>query len=396
VMVRNCAPVSKINVAGLSLMVACTRSKGKSYVRDGTTRTLVAQPFDLRKFQLAGEPISIAEQVYGFSTSLTDTLLYSSTSAGHRQLTLFDREGKILGTVGDPGDYDDVAFSPDGKRAVVARLDVSSNSENFWMIDLIRGISTRFTFDSATDGRPVWSPDGSSIVFASSRGGGLDTIYRKLSNGGGNDELLFKSDYSVAPVSWSNDGRFLLVNSSTATSDQNMSVLPLDANGYASGKKPFIFVQEGVGGDGQFSPGPAGHPRWVAYTSDESGRSEIYVRPFDSASPTGTASNGGKWQVSAEGGVSPRWNKNGKELFYIALDGTVMSVEVGDTMGFRPGTPTPLFRPRGFSTPAKTEVYWDVSPDAKKFIFAVSPPINGTAAPVRLSVVLNWTSLLKK
>jgi Tol biopolymer transport system component len=365
------------------------------YVRDGATRTLVAQPFDVRKLEMSGEPVRIAEQVYGFSASLTGMLIYGSAAAGHRQLALFDRQGKILGTVGDPGDYDGMAFSPDGKRVVVARFDFVSASENLWMIDLVRDISTRFTFESASDGDPVWSPDGSRVAFASNRGGTPDTIYQKLSNGGGNDELLFKSEHSVVPLSWSDDGRFLLFDGPTPASDQNISVLRVDTNEHPIGK-PFPFAQDGVGDEGQFSPGPAGHPRWVAYSSNESGRSEIYVRPFDSSSPTGTPPSGAKWQVSAEGGISPRWNKSGKELFYMALDGTVMTVEINDAGTFRAGKPKPLFKPKGFSTPAKTEVYWDVSSDGKKFIFTVSPSAVGTAPPARLSVVLNWTTLLRK
>lgn len=368
------------------------------YVRDGTTRTLVAQPFDLRKLELAGEPVPIAEEVYNWSASLTDTLVYSGSvlAAGHHQLTMFDRQGKILGTVGDPGDYDSVAFSPDGKRAVVARFDFPSGSENLWMIDLVRDISTRFTFDSASDGDPVWSPDGSSIVFASDRGGTFDAIYRRSSNGGGDDELLFKSDHGADPESWSNDGRFLLFDTvSSASASDQISVLPVDTNGHVTGR-PLPFAQGSVESEGKFSTGPASHPRWIAYSSDESGRSEIYVRPFDPNSPTGTPPSGGKWQVSADGGVSPRWNKSSKELFYVALDGTVMSVEVSDTPAFRAAKPKPLFKPRGFSTPAKTDVHWDVSSDGKRFIFAVSPSPIGTAAPARLTVVLNWTSLLKK
>jgi len=364
------------------------------YVRDGTSRTLVARPFNLRKLALAGQPVRIAEQVDSFSASLTGILVYSTDLAvGHRQLMLFDRRGKILEAVGDPGDYDGMAFSPDGERVVVARFDFSSNSENLWMIDLARDISTRLTFDSATDGAPVWSPDGSHIAFASNRGGTPDTIYQKLANGGGADELLFKSVHAVDPTSWSGDGRSLLFSGPTPASDQNMSVLAMDKNGQVIGR-PLPFVQEGVGSEGQFSPGPDGHPRWIAYTSNESGRSEVYVRPFDPRSPTGSPQAGGKWQVSAEGGHSPRWNKNGKELFYVALDGTVMSVELNGTGGFQAGKPKPLFKPKGFSTPAKTDVHWDVSGDGKKFIFVVSP--SATSAPSRLTVLLNWTSLLKK
>jgi len=361
--------------------------------------TVMAQPFDLGKWELMGEPVPIAEQVVSASASLTGTLVYSSGGAATetRQLTLFDRQGKILGTVGEPGLYYSVAFSPDGKRVVAQRENLQSSNDNLWMMDLARGISTRFTFNSGNDDRPVWSPDGNRIVFASDRGG-HDELYQKLSNGGSEDELLFKneSDSIVLPLSWSGDGRFLLFGDLTSLEDLTISVLPMDANGHATGK-PFSFAQKGLGIEERFSPGPNGRPLWVAYSSNESGRWEIYVRPFDPNSPTGTPPGGGKWQVSTQGGLSPRWNGNGKELFYVTPDGTVMSVEVSGSSAFQSGTPKPLFKPKGFRTiSGGIAADWDVSSDGNKFIFAVPPSAGGTAPPTRFTVVLNWPSLLKK
>jgi WD40 repeat protein len=267
------------------------------------------------------------------------------------------------------------------------------------MTDLVRGMSTRFTFDSGNDTNPVWSPDGNRIAFASDCADQLD-VYQKLSNGGGDDELLFKGPgYNVRPLSWSSDEHFLLFGGGTSISDVNISVLPLDANGHAAGK-PFPFAQKGLGIEEKFSPGPQGHPLWVAYSSNESGRWEIYVRPFDPTSPTGIPPGSGKWQVSTQGGVSARWNSNGKELFYVALDGTVMSVEVsGTAAAFQSGIPKPLFKVKGFSSTTISGVtfaYWDVSPDGKKLILAVLPPASAAAPPPRVTVVLNWPSLLKK
>jgi eukaryotic-like serine/threonine-protein kinase len=362
-----------------------------------TTGPLMVQPFDLRKLSLAGEPVPIAEQVLAghFSASLTGTLIYASgaSSALTGQLTLFEREGKVLGTVGAPGYYDSVAFSPDGKRLVASRADPQSGSESLWMMDLERGISTRFTFDSHDDFLPVWSPDGNRVAFASDRLGAYH-VFQKLSNGGGDDELLFKSDQGAGevPLSWSGDGRFLLLGQEPQGSATNL-LLPLDKEARAAGK-PFQFAEKGIGIDLKFSPGPQGRPLWVAYTSNESGRDEIYVRPFDPNSPTGTPAGAGKWQVSTEGGANPRWDGNGKELFYAELNGTVMSVEVGDSNGvFQSGIPKPLFKPKGF-TPQPSHYYWDAGPDGKKFIFVVSVSASGAAPPARFIVVQNWPSLL--
>jgi eukaryotic-like serine/threonine-protein kinase len=260
-------------------------------------------------------------------------------------------------------------------------------------MDLTRGISTRFTFVSG-DRFPVWSPDGNRVAFGSTRGGPRD-IYQKPSNGGGDEQLLLKSDDTKVPHSWSGDGRFLMFGEGSV-SEASEWVLPLDKDAHASGK-PFLFVQKGVGFEQKFSPGPQGHPLWVAYSSSESGRYEIYVRPFDPNSPTGTPSVGGKWQVSTQGGMSARWNSNGKELFYIAPDSTVMSVDVsGTATTFQSGTPKPLFKPKGLAQQAAEYFNWDASSDGKKFIFAISQSSNVPAPPARFTVVLNWTSLLKK
>jgi len=359
---------------------------------------LMVQGFNLRKLELVGEPVPIAEQVSGCSVSLIGSLVCSSsrpTLMASTQLTLFDRQGKILGTAGEPGQYGQVAFSPDAKRLVTTRGNLQSGSSNLWMMDLTRGISTRFTFDSGADNYPVWSPDGNRIVFASSRSG-IFQLYQKLSNGGGGDELLFKTDYSVFPVSWSDDGRFLLFGGGPTASEALTSVLPVDQNGHAAGK-PLPFVEKGFGVEGRFSPGPQGHPLWVAYSSNESGRYEIYVRPFDPNSPNGTPPGGGKWQISTGGGITPRWSHNGKELFYLAPDGTAMSVEVGGGAALQAGIPKSLFKVRGFTSQTINDVTfasWDVSSDGKKFVFPLSQ--SATAAATKFILMLNWPSLLKK
>jgi Tol biopolymer transport system component len=286
-------------------------------------------------------------------------------------------------------------FSPDSKRVIATRSDPQSGNENLWMFDLTRGVGTRFTFSSA-DAFPVWSPDGSRIAFASTRGGQIQ-IYQKLSNGGSEDALLFKAENGVLPLSWSGDGRFLLIGRSTAA-DALTWVLPLDGNFHVAGK-PVIFVKKGVGIEERFSPGPHGRPLWVAYQSNDSGRFEVYVRAFDPSSATGVPPGSGVSQVSTAGGVSPRWSGNGKELFYMALDGrsgTVMSVDVSGNTAFQSGTPKVLFKPQGWISDRDDAAYWDVSSDGQKFLFAAQPAASAVAPAETFTVVLNWTALLKK
>jgi len=214
----------------------------------GNGGTLMAQPFDTQRLELTGEPVPIAEQVpnLSFSASATNVLVYSkgapqgATTGGARgivqgQLTWFDRTGKVLGTVGDPGSYRTLALSPDGKRVAFDRADFQNpNVRNIWLYEFARGITTRFTFDGGTDYDPVWSPDGSRIAFASSRGGQFD-LYQKVASLAGEDELLYKSDDNKVPSSWSPDGNFLLFFNPIPPVRQWL--LPL--SGAAADRKPF-------------------------------------------------------------------------------------------------------------------------------------------------------------
>jgi Tol biopolymer transport system component len=250
------------------------------------------------------------------------------------------------------------------------------------VLDLSLGTSTRFTFDPSFDLDPVWSPDGSRIVFQSNRNGAYD-IYQKPASGAKDEELLLESGESKLPRSWSPDGRLLLYQASDAKAKKtNLWVLP-----FGGDKKPFPFLQRDFNNvEGQFSPGG----RFVAYVSDESGRDEIYVRTF-SAEAAATLDAGGKWLVSTGGGVEPRWSRDGKELYYLAPEGKVMNVEIATSPEFRAGVPRALFQtpPSAIST---SESSWDLTPDGKRFLFAV--PTEQGAAP--FTVVLNWQAALKR
>ena len=339
------------------------------------TGALMVQLFDLRKLALVGDPVPIAEQAsYNPSASRTGTLVYGSGTE-NGQLTWFDREGKILGTVGEPtGLISSVRVSPDGTHAAVGRN--VQNTAAIWLLDFARGTSTRFTFGSGYARFPVWSPDGKSIIFSDSD----LALYQKPASGAGDEQLLLKAGDAKFPDSWSSDGRFFLYSSVGAKGKSALWVLPLSGD-----KKPVAFLStEFDEMRGRFSP----DGRWVAYVSDESGRNEIYVRPF-SLDSSGTVSNaGGKWLISTGGGTDPRWRGDGKELYYLAADGSLMAVELSAIATFQAGVPKVLFRP-----PLGSDANWDVTADGKRFLF---PAPTAQSAQAHFTVVLNWTSLLRK
>jgi Tol biopolymer transport system component len=254
------------------------------------------------------------------------------------------------------GEYTGIAISPDGMRVAVSRVDPQTG-EDIWLYQLARGVNARFTFQG---GRfTVWSPDGSRIVFESTRDGRA-SLYEKLSNGSGGDELLFKSEDNNFPLGWSPDGRFLFFASDGVP--LRSWVLPLDSQGHAAGK-PYLFFSGGAA-EG-FSP----DMRWVTYVSDESGRFKIYVRPFDPDSANGSPPCAWKWQVSAVGGLDPHWNANGKELIYLALDGAFVGVDVIAKPVFQAGPLRVLFKSKGW---APNIMGWDMRPSRKKFLVSHS------------------------
>jgi len=365
----------------------------------GNTGALMAQPFDTQRLELTGEAIPIAEKISNveFSVSTGDVLAYTRgsqgvTSGGARgivqgQLTWFDRQGKVLGAIGDPGSYRTLTLSPDGKRVAFDRADAQNpNVRNIWLFEFARGVTTRFTFDSDTDYDPVWSPDGSRIAFASGRDGPFD-LYTKTSNLAGEDELLLKVPENVVPSSWSPDGRFLLYFNPVPPTRQWL--LPL--SGDAANRKPFrVDNSEFAEGGGRISP----DGRWVAFASDESGRMEVYVRPLPTSSGGPSSAGGtpitGKWMVSKDGGTTPLWRADGKELFYLsAVGGTAMAVDVNTSGVFQAGIPKPLFKiPTGV-------LFWDVSKDGQRFLMP-APASANTATQPPFTIVLNWQSLLKR
>jgi hypothetical protein len=256
-----------------------------------------------------------------------------------------------------------------------------------WMVDVARGTSARYELGGPDLEAAVWAPDGQSIIFSAPRAGQMADIYEKRLDGAADAEALVRSNEWKYPVSWSPDGRFLLYTSQGGATIDKLWVVPLQGD-----RKPVPLLQsESDEVDGRFSP--AGH--WVAYVTNDSGRFEVYVRPFTPDSlGQGISNNGVRWLISDNGGTSPMWRQDGKELFYIDLEGRLMAVSISAGSTFRAGVPTVLFRtPQRAAQPGHPGMrWWSPSPDGKRFLFLV--PEGSQESPI--TVVLNWQAALKK
>jgi len=341
--------------------------------------TLMAQAFDPARFTTSGDQVRIAEQVgrffsgVGISVSENGVLLYRPYSTTQSELVWVDRAGRRLSVASPAGQYGNITLSPDDKRIAFDRFGPSGN--DVWLLNLQRRTTSRFTFQPPNNNVPVWSPDGHLVAFASSRSGGLD-IYQRQSNAAGADEPLVKLNGPpiVFPSDWSADGRYLTYYRTDAKTQTDIWILPLFGD-----RKPFPLIHsEFSEGQSQFSP----DGKWIAFVSDDSGTPQVYVQSF----PTLT----GKFQISIEGGTQPHWRRDGKELFYLTLNRTLMAVKVKTGAAFEADAPAPLFE-TGLNVSELRQSY-AVSADGQRFL--LNTPIAGTSPP--LTIVLNWPALLKK
>jgi eukaryotic-like serine/threonine-protein kinase len=376
------------------------------FVRDGA---LMVQPFDVTALELQGEPTQMAEGIQGslnngriaFAASETGTLAYrpgAGTLGADSQLVWFDRTGKELGTLGPPSSYRGVELSPDGLHAAVHREE-RAGSGDLWVLDLERGSTARFTFDATQHNvSPIWSLDGRRIFFSRNSGtaGAGWPLYERDSTGVGGEKLVYDPknqpgfDWDT-PLSVTPDGQSLVFGARNVTTLGDLLVLSLSGEREASPYLQVPFNQL----LGQLSP----DGRWIAYSSNESGRNEIYVQGFPSP--------GTRYQVSADGGTQPRWRRDGKELFYLTVlltnvSGTagMMSVDVEAAgAGLRFGIPERLFDSYalGFGEAHPPAFSYSVTSDGKRFLVARQLAAeNSNPEETPLTVVLNWTSLLAR
>jgi dipeptidyl aminopeptidase/acylaminoacyl peptidase len=352
----------------------------------------MARPFDEKRLQFAGEAARVADTVGTtggfvglFSASGNGILATSNGGNGNRQLVWYDRQGKVLSRVGDPQRRDEMSMSQDGTRVAEGRID-SAGIWAVWVLDLARGFSSRFTFESGGAGNAIWSPDGSQIVYAAG-GGQSPDLYRRVANGATKEEILFHSDSTKAPLDWSPDGRWLLYMERGKDTGADLWALP-DASGPVDlERKPIPYLVTPFNEQqAKFSP----DGKWVAYSSNESGTVEVYVRPFP-------ASSGGKWLVSNGGGNEVRWRPDGKELFYISPGGDLMAAEVNASgSALEISSPKTLFRTQilgGLGAGAIGAWRYAVSKDGQRFL--INTAMEQTAA-TPITVVTNWAVELRK
>ncbi|HLE20683.1 MAG TPA: hypothetical protein VJB88_06150, partial [Vicinamibacteria bacterium] len=279
------------------------------------------------------------------------------------------------------GTYANPRLSPDGKRLSLTVL--RNNNWDIWVYDIERGVSTRLTFEESSETEQIWSPDGEYLVFSSDRDG-ADSLYRKRSDGSGELERLTESQQAQWASSWSPDGRFISYMTSTTALD--LWVLPLEGD-----QKPELFLSTPFAeSDADFSP----DGRWLTYASNESGRLEIYVRPF----PPG----GGKWQVSDSGGGYPRWSGDGRELFYRTDDGIMVASVEATGATFRAGKPRQLLQgsfrggTNGVALAGNTFADYEVAPDGQRFVMFPSGEDSGQAEHPHVTLVTHWFDELRR
>jgi eukaryotic-like serine/threonine-protein kinase len=332
--------------------------------------TLLAQQLDSATLALTGEPSPVADPVGTNGTTIraavpqNGILLYDA-SLQYTQLAWRDRSGKITGRIA--GQSFSPRISPDGRRVVLQRVD--PNGRNIWTIETQRSVATRLTAGNF----PIWSPDGRTILFTTATG-----ILRRESSGSGNDETV--ADLPCNLEDWSRDGRWLLYRTQSPQTQADLWALPITPDGHATGK-PQPYLQTPLNQSfARFSP----DAKWVAYSSDESGRYEVYAQTFPQP--------GQRVQLSTAGGSSPVWNQNGTELFYASADGELMAVSLRVGAGaIEASTPRALFK---FSRniPVGGTTLYDATADGQHFLEIA----DADELPQQLNVIVNWPALLKK
>jgi serine/threonine-protein kinase len=347
---------------------------------------IFAVRFDPDRLEVIGGPVPVVENVSDCIVSDSGTMAYiPRTEPGipylRRTLVWVDREGKEESIAAEPGSYLDPRISPDGTR--IALTIQTSDKVDIWVWDVVRKSLTKLTFDAAPEVSPLWTRDGQRVAFWSNRGE-KKGVYWKAADGTENDEFLGAGHY---PAFWSADGKAMVLTEWDAEAmNYDLGILPLEGDRKLSLllKEKYNEAQPRISPDGL----------WMAYTSNESGQNQVFVRPFPGV-------EGGRWQVSISGGDSPLWSPDGREIFFRNGE-TVMAVPVKTDPTFSPGTPKVLFRGTYVSSVLWFDDWdqstWDISPDGKRFLMMKETGLaaSGRVRARKINVVLNWFEELRR
>jgi serine/threonine-protein kinase len=360
----------------------------------GVENDLCAISLDPNKLEVAGGSASIVSGVFRitapqYALSDSGTLVYipgtTAEAPTGRSLVWADKNGKEEPLGAPPNNYFTPRISPDGTRVALAVL---SDNFDIWIWDLVRKTLTRLTLDKSNELQPVWTPDSKRIVFSTDRDGPYG-IYWKAADGTGKEEkLVGESNRSFQPYSLSRDGKMLVMDAIEGI--LNPSSVKLDIGILSmEGERVWkpLLKEDYVETQAQISP----DGRWMAYVSTESGRNEVYIRPFPEVDK-------GKWQVSTSGGASARWSPGGRELLYLSADNSVMTIAVKTQPAFSLGTPKILFKSIYAGTTTTSGTPWDIHADGKRFLMMKMPGADASAGsgPRKINIVLNWTEELKQ
>ena len=408
------APVGGLVDNSLVAVLDLTTGQTKTLIRGGShglyvdtghlvyasAGSLLAVRFDPDRLTVSSDPVPVDEQVRTlnsgaaqFDVSRTGTLVFmpgneDGVASVARSLVWVERSGREQQIDAAPGrSYAFPRLSPDGKRVA---LDIRDQANDIWIWDLDRETLTKLTSNPGSDAWPIWTPDGGHIVFTSSRDGLAPNLFWQRADFTGDAERLTTNANPLNPHSFSPDGRNLVVQEAVPGSSIDLHLIAMDsllAGKPATGKmetRP-LFQTAAAEAAGEISP----DGRWIAYYSNSSARNEVYVRAFPKVE------SGGQWPISTAGGTRPAWSRNGRELFYLDLNGAMMVVPVQTTPTFSAGKPRKLFDATWWT--AQSGRTYDVSADGQRFLAIKDPSSDGETASLQtFTVVLNWVEELKQ
>jgi Tol biopolymer transport system component len=349
---------------------------------------LVARPFDVTTLRVTGDAVRVAGPVDrttdfnrgSFSVSQTGVLAFRPLA--DMSLVWYDRTGKRLQSIGSGMNP---SLSIDGQRLAVARVDDETGASNIWLMDISGGNASRLTSGESVYDMPLWSPDGTRVLFRADRGKGPG-IHQKASDGSGSEEVLLApaepADSTIMPLAWTEDGRSLVYGKYGSTTSHDLALLPMTGD-----RKPVTLFEQP---SGEFMGTTSPDGRWIAYVTGDVKRTEVFVRPF----PSGE----GRWKVSSEGGSEPAWRRDGKELFYLGGDGSLMAVAVNSGSAFHAGAPRLLFQTK-LTTRTTLRVnrnQYVVSTDGQRFLIREAPDGWNDWKLMPIRIVVNWPAALKK